>query len=252
MFFCLQVLLSDNKFGHFADLEDEDINETYVPKNSTKKLAAVAKLPRGAAAICILTFGITLVGGLVLGTLFSKTQGSSMVAVARNRATSANDWRKTSSVDAAARHIDKQVNAVQNMEAELSLFDDLNPGRNGGRGDGLRSRGRASLPAGYKTPRSREDGGGGRESDMQFLDPVQPMKQYDEYKKDYRQQERRRQASKRKGNSGLTAAMQVKVRIESTGRLYRVGMRLFSSIASKHFCVQDHSTERELLQKRAY
>ena len=41
---------------------------------------------------------------------------------------------------------------------------------------------------------------------MPFLDPVQPMQQYDQFKQDYRQQQRERDKSR--SSSGLTAAMQ--------------------------------------------
>jgi hypothetical protein len=171
-----------------TDLDDDDINAAYVPSKSTasRKLAAVARLPRGAAAICVLTFGITLVGGLVLTSLFSATSTARRGAVAQNRAASSSDWQKTARV---ARHIDKQVDTVQNMEDELSLFNDMQAGQGGRRSGERRSRRRA--------------GGGG--SDMPFLDPVQPMQQYDQFKQDYRQQQRAR--AKPRASSGLTAAM---------------------------------------------
>ena len=181
-----------------ADLDDdEDINADYVPKNtSTRKLAAVAQLPRGAAAICVLTFGITMVGGLVLSALFSATASGVGGAVARNRAISGSDWAKTARV---ARSVDKQVDAVQHMQDELSLFNDMRSG--GGGSDGRRRSDR----------RSRQGRGGGAsyadQGDMPFLDPVAPMQQYDQYKQDYRRQERRRRARKSK-SPGLTAAMQ--------------------------------------------
>jgi len=178
--------------GALADLDDdEDINTSYVPKSAAgQKLAAVARLPRGAAAICILTFGITLAGGLVLTTLVSATSSGAGTSVARNRAVSGSDWAKTAR---AARSVDRQVDAVQHMQDELSLFSDM---RGAGRGDGRRRRER----------RSRGDGDEGADAgDMPFLDPVQPMQQYNQYKQDYRRQERQRRARK---SGGLSAAMQ--------------------------------------------
>jgi len=202
------------------DLDDDDINTAYMPSKSaaaSKKLAAVARLPRGAAAICFATFGITLVGGLVLTSLFSATSSVRREGVAHNRAVSNSDWQKTAR---AARHIDRQVDTVQNMENELSQFNDMQAVQ--GRAAGRDAAGSVSARRGVERRSRRRGREGG--SDMPFLDPVQPMQQYDEFKQDYRQQQRERDKSR--SSSGLTAAMQsyIEEAIEEAGSFIDPGI----------------------------
>jgi hypothetical protein len=200
----LKVLDTD-LHGGMTDLDDDDINSPYHPAlqgSAAKKLAAVARLPRGSAVICVMTFLITFVAGIALHSVFSATSvvvvPGKRGSVVRNRAVSGRDWDKTAN---AARQIDRQVNAVQSMEDELSLADSMPDGRG---------------PPGPRRDSRSSGRGAGADLDMPFLDPVQPMQQYaqyqqnrnnyETYKRDYRRQERRRKASR--GSGWISAAMQ--------------------------------------------
>ena len=170
-----------------ADMDEEDINAPYEPRtNTAKKLAAVARLPRGAVAICVMTFCVTVAAGLVVTSLFTATLAAGQRGtLSRSKAVAHRDWQKTAY---AARHLDTQVGEVQKMADELSSFSAVQ----GDAGRQLR-----------RNPRSRDSGRDGR--DMPFLDPVKPMQQYDQYRRDYRRQERQRRSSK---GQAMTAAMQ--------------------------------------------